>query len=129
MTGRRAALLRTGGGLAALLLLAGSLAGCAARSSPTAETDPPTAVLHWQARNEKGVYGYLVYRAERREGPFLRISREIVHVPPEAPDVGSYEFVDRDVEPGRTYYYTLDVVRTTGHKSRFSGVLSKTVPR
>lgn len=115
--------------LAALVLVAWPhLTGCAARGKAPAPS-PAENVLRWQAQNEKRVYGYLVFRAEQPEGPFLRISRQIIHVPPDAPEIGSYQFIDREVEPGRTYYYTLDMVRSTGHKTRFSGVISKTVPR
>ena len=115
--------------LAAVVLVAWPhLTGCAGRGIAPAPSAAEN-VLRWQAQNEKGVYGYLVFRAEQPEGPFLRISRQIVHVPPDAPGIGSYQFIDRDVEPGRTYYYTLDLVRSTGHKTRFSGVISKTVPR
>ena len=86
------------------------------------------AVLRWEARNESGSYGYLVYRSQSREGPFLRINREIVHVVDEA-DNGSqhYTYTDEDVESGRTYYYYLDLVGQNGKKSRFSGVIAKTV--
>ena len=90
------------------------------------------AALRWQARNEKGVYGYLVFRAEKPEGPFLRISREIIHSRPAGQDeaeVSSYQFVDADVAGGQTYYYTLDLVANNGQKRRFSGVIAKTVSR
>jgi hypothetical protein len=100
----------------------------AAPASPTpAAASPARVVLSWTARREEGVYGYLVYRSDRREGPFRRISPEIIHVRDgsEAPGVGSYRFVDEGVEPGRTYYYYLDAVLTTGHKQRLSGVIRK----
>ena len=114
--------------LALVALSALTLGACATRPAAPALSSPG-AVLRWQARNEAGVYGYLVFRAEKPEGPFLRISTEIIHVALDGPEVGSYTYVDRDVEPGRTYYYTLDVVEDSGRKRRFSGVMSKTVSR
>ncbi len=93
-----------------------------------AATEAPTARLKWKARGESGTYGYLVYRSTTPEGPFQRVSRRIV---PSTSSVGSteseYEFVDRDVEVGRTYYYYLDTVGNDGRKRRFSPVISKTV--
>lgn len=113
--------------LAALLTAA---AGCAGRRAAEVEP-PPQALLRWEARNETGIYGYLVFRAESPDGPFLRVSDEIIHAAAdaEADAIGSYTWIDRDVVAGRTYYYTLDVVQNNGQKRRFSGVLSKTVAR
>jgi len=93
-----------------------------------APPEPPSATLKWQAKQESQVYGYLIYRAEKREGPFLRINQAIVHArAADDESVQSYVYVDRDVEPGKTYYYYLDTVGNDGKKARFSGVISKTV--
>ncbi|MEM1201963.1 MAG: hypothetical protein AAGN66_01895 [Acidobacteriota bacterium] len=82
--------------------------------------------LRWKARQEKQIYGYLVYRSEQRSGPFLRASRHIVRAEGGSDEtVNSYHWVDREVEAGKRYYYYLDVVASTGVKSRFSGVVSK----
>lgn len=91
-------------------------------------TAGPQTVLRWKARSEKGVYGYLVYRANVEHGPYHRVNREIIHVNPQTlEDPSEYRFVDRDVEVGRTYYYYLDTIADNGKKSRFSKVISKTV--
>jgi len=93
-----------------------------------AAAEPPSATLKWQARQESRVYGYLIYRSEKREGPFLRINQAIVHaVAGDDAAIQSYEYVDRDVEPGKTYYYYLDTVGNDGKKARFSSVMSKAV--
>jgi hypothetical protein len=85
-------------------------------------------VLQWSARNEEGVYGYLVYRSFRREGPYRRINPEIIHARhDEPPASSSYRFADTEVEPGRTYYYYLDTVSESGIKQRLSGVITKEV--
>ena len=88
---------------------------------------PPGVTLSWQARQEEGVYGYLVYRSDRREGPFIRINRDIIHARGVEVEIAGYRFVDTDVGVGRTYYYYLDTISTSGRKQRFSGVVSKQV--
>jgi len=93
-----------------------------------ADPEGPRVVLRWTATGEDDIYGYLVYRADHREGPFRRMNREIVHARPQGPDATSdYSFVDLEVEPGRTYFYYLDTVSLGGHKRRLSGVISKVV--
>jgi hypothetical protein len=86
------------------------------------------AVLRWVAREETDVYGYLVYRSARREGPFTRINSAIVPAVTGDGQAHAYELVDREVEPGTTYFYYLDLVTRGGAKKRFSGVVEKRVP-
>ncbi len=89
--------------------------------------EPPMAKLHWSAIDGQQCYGYMIYRATDRQGPFLRINRELVPTPADGAREHQYEYLDRDVVPGATYYYYLDFVDKSGIKHRFSGVLSKTV--
>ena len=110
--------------LVSILLFVAAAAAVGA-SSPE---EAPSATLNWQARQEGQIYGYLIYRSEKREGPFRRINRTIVHANAADGDtVESYRFVDRDVEPGKTYYYYLDTLGGDGKKKRLSGVMAKTV--
>ena len=84
------------------------------------------ARLTWEAHKEKDTYGYLVYRSDRREGPFRRINAEIVRVA-QGPEPHVYRYVDEQVEPGRTYYYYLESIDRAGTKLRLSGVMAKVI--
>ena len=119
-----------------LVLAAAAFAAAPATASepaPTAvpATSGPSITLTWSARNQSSLYGYLIYRAERRQGPFLRVNDDIVRVDEKATDetASRYRWVDTTVAPGVTYYYYLDTVSLQGRKSRFSGVLKKTAPQ
>lgn len=120
--------------MAALFCLA--LTAAAAMASEPASPDPETdqtqhsITLKWSARSESQVYGYLIYRSAQRQGPFLRLNDEIIHVEEPAVDaaVSNYEFIDNDVTPGTTYYYYLDTISSNGRKARFSGIIKKTAP-
>ncbi|MEO8669865.1 MAG: hypothetical protein ABI411_01045 [Tahibacter sp.] len=92
-----------------------------------ATTGGGPARLHWSASNDSQIYGYVVYRAEDRAGPFQRISTEIVHALRDAEQVHKYVFEDGKVLPGKTYYYYVDSVGTRGQRSRFMPVVEKTV--
>lgn len=89
-----------------------------------------TSTLSWNAKHEKGVYGYLIYRSEQRQGPFVRINARILKS--EAKDDAdanvAYRYVDNDVKPGHTYYYYVDAVGTNARKQKLSGVLKKQIP-
>jgi len=93
-----------------------------------AAVERPQVRLAWSVRQEDDVYGYLVYRSQRAEGPFVRVNAEVVHAAPAPDGVGRYQFVDLDVRPGASYYYYLDTLTPAGLKKRFSGVQSRRVP-
>jgi hypothetical protein len=100
-------------------------------SAPPQSPPPPSRVLEtrlkWTAAAEDRLYGYVVYRAEERSGPYRRVSRDIVKVQDDATGPHRYEFVDRAVQAGRTYYYYLDVITVGGRKVTFSGVLARAI--
>jgi len=85
------------------------------------------ARLTWDAGQEEQAYGFLIYRADRREGPFRRVNARIVPVQ-EGPPPHRYTYEDRDVEPGHSYYYYLESISKGGVKARLSGVVTKVIP-
>lgn len=103
-----------------MALLAGAPAVAAA--------DSPANKLSWKVTDEKGVFGYIIYRAERREGPFLRVSPAIIRKPPAEPattTAGTYRYADNSVQPGLVYYYFIDVISEGGRKQRLSGIMAR----
>jgi hypothetical protein len=101
----------------------------AARNVSRAKGSGPVR-LRWKAANDESVYGYMIYRADDRAGPFRRITAK--PLPKQggatvAISTGDQVFVDEDVEPGRTYYYYIDTMARNGTQERLSPVLSKTV--
>jgi hypothetical protein len=117
--------LRAAAGLLCVAFAAATI-GCGEGEAPPAAT--PGNTLSWTAGEERGVHGYLIYRALDRSGPFRRINDAIVRVPNDGVDPHRYTYVDEQVEPGVTYYYYLDVVSEAGIKQRFSGIISRTTP-
>lgn len=107
----------------AILLFALLLPGSLLAASPANR-------LSWKVSEGKGIFGYIIYRAEQRQGPYLRASERIVRsanpgVAKDAPI--EYLFVDDAVEAGKTYFYFIDVVDVSGRKQRLSGVQKRTV--
>ena len=85
------------------------------------------ARLHWNAGNDGSIYGYVVYRADDRAGPYVRISPGIIHARRDAAADHRYEFEDAAVEKGKTYYYYVDTIDKHSRRERFVPVLEKTV--
>jgi hypothetical protein len=109
--------MRTVAWIGALLLVGG-----------VAAPAPPRVTVRWKAREQGMTYGYLIYRSERRAGPFVRRNEAIVRVP-DAGGTGVHEYVwvDEAVTAGVTYFYYIDAVGTGGVKERLSGVIEKRV--
>lgn len=78
--------------------------------------------LNWSAQKERGVYGYIVYRATGQDDSFLRLNPKILRVSPE----GNYRFVDDNVIAGQTYRYVIYSVGTNGSKQPLSPIVEKT---
>lgn len=83
--------------------------------------------IKWTARNESRVFGYMVYRATDRAGPFVRVTSSPIVRRDDGTTPAAYLFTDRSVESGKTYYYYIDTLARDGSLTRLSPVLSKTV--
>jgi fibronectin type 3 domain-containing protein len=101
-----------------MLVIALALAGCGETISAPAAGKPHSATVTWKASTSK-VSGYHVYRTtDPKAQPGL------LAVTPA--DVTQY--VDKTVEAGRTYYYSVKSVGLDGAESNFSEKISATIP-
>jgi hypothetical protein len=75
--------------------------------------------VNWETNFEESILGFNLYRSDQLESEGVKINSEQI------PAMGSflpYSVIDSDVEPGTTYYYTLEVVGLNG-KSEVLGPL------
>jgi len=84
----------------------------------------PTVIVRWSTATEFETAGYAVYRGESPDGPFEKISDTLIPGAGDPISGGDYEFTDRDVEPGTTYYYMLEEVELSGGTNREGPVVS-----
>ena len=88
-------------------------------------TDPPGhgPLLKWQVSNENNIYGYLVYRGDAENGPFLRVNKDIVRVGENKGDgiTSSYAWRDDSATAGKTYWYYIGMLNRDGSKQQLSG--------
>jgi hypothetical protein len=83
----------------------------------TAVGDGAAVKVGWQTAGERDNKGFHLYRSERREGPFERLTGKLI------PGAGfmttgrAYGFTDADVTRGRLYYYRLEDVDIGGKRT------------
>jgi len=79
----------------------------------------PFIDLTWAPNIESDLAGYIVYRHESGQSP-VALNQELVKAP---------AYRDEAVEPGHTYYYSVQAVDQRGNKSQPSEETSETVPK
>ena len=92
------------------------------QSMALAPPDPPGdgPVLRWSVANEQPLYGYLIYRADRKDGPWRRINDEIIPVLGHDDAESSYAWRDTSAVKGRTYWYFIKTLANDGTKQRLT---------
>ncbi len=73
--------------------------------------------LTWQQDDFETLAGYNVYRSESEDGFYQRLNDYVI-------PVGTTEFFDDTVEPGKQYFYNFTVVQTDMTESTPSGKIS-----
>jgi hypothetical protein len=97
-------------------------------SGPPPPTEPPPGsgpLLKWGTADEKGAYGYQVFRADAESGPFILQNQQVIRV--HAKDYAGVPYFWRDAHTtkGQTYWYYVGVVYKDGHKQALSTPRSK----
>jgi hypothetical protein len=77
-------------------------------------TGSATVTVEWSTASELNTAGFNLYRGDTQDGPFTRINAELIPASPDPLIGGSYVFTDTAVVAGRTYYYQLEDVETSG---------------
>ncbi|MFQ5649776.1 MAG: tandem-95 repeat protein [bacterium] len=70
-------------------------------------------LLTWTTGSEHKNAGFNVLRSQTESGHYLQINRELLPAVSE----GSYQFADRNVVPGRRYFYKIEDVDVAGRKT------------
>lgn len=84
------------------------------------EAEP--VVVRWSTASEHECFGYHVYRAAHEDGPFERLTEEVVEGGGTTDLPHHYRFEDPEVEVGETYYYYVESVATDGNTERLTPV-------
>jgi hypothetical protein len=92
-------------------------------AAPSADPPGHGPLLKWQVSNENNIYGFLVYRGDAENGPFLRVNKDIVHVDGNKGDgvTSTYSWRDNSATAGKTYWYYIGMLYRDGSKQQLSG--------
>ena len=74
----------------------------------------PAVVIEWETASELDTAGFNLFRGEQESGPFQQINEALIPGAADPITGESYEFVDVNVSPGKTYYYQLEEVELSG---------------
>jgi hypothetical protein len=109
--------------LAAVSALALATGACTSASGPAGpEAQSYENTIRWSTASEVDNFGYDVYRAESEDGPWQRLTSEVVEGAGTTDEPSYYRFVDDSIDPHRTYYYYVESISMSGQRKRFTPV-------
>ncbi len=85
--------------------------------------------LKWTTANELLVIGFNVYRSDSKAGPYGKLNALLV--PANAPGSmkgGKYVYKDATAQPGKKYFYQIEVVQSDGSTLEMSKILKLRMP-
>jgi hypothetical protein len=78
-------------------------------------------LLYWQRNRERDLAGYNVYRSTTPGSGYQRINDSLV-------SRKMISYTDKQIEKGKTYYYVVTAVNTSGGESRYSNEVEVSIP-
>jgi hypothetical protein len=71
-------------------------------------------IIRWSTETETDNAGFNIYRAKAEDGEYIQINSSLIPAEGSAAQGSSYEFMDKGVKNGRTYYYKLGDIDLNG---------------
>ena len=94
-------------------------------AAPTsAEAPDYKNTVRWSTASEVDNFGYDVYRGDTADGPWLRITASPVLGAGTTDEVQKYSYVDRDIDPKRSYFYYVESISLDGVREKFTPVIA-----
>ena len=69
---------------------------------------PPKIEVEWETETEIDTAGFNIYRSDSADGDYIRINEQLIPSQSDAVSGATYNFVDDNIERGKTYYYRLE---------------------
>jgi hypothetical protein len=88
-----------------------------ALSSFTALSEAGKVILSWRTESEVNNIGFSIYRSEEKDGNYIQVT--FVKGAGNSSAPRDYQFIDQEVEMGKTYFYYLEDTDVAGEKNRY----------
>jgi len=82
----------------------------------TAIASADGVILRWRTEAEIDNVGFTVYRSSGKDGNYTRLA--FIPGAEDSETSNDYQFTDKEVEPGKTYFYYLEDIDLAGEKSK-----------
>ncbi|MCX7766244.1 MAG: hypothetical protein N2246_06020 [Candidatus Sumerlaeia bacterium] len=108
------------------------LSSCSKLPTP-AKPEPPPAEQTAKIRilipkiQSKNYYGFNIYRSESRDGPFIKVNKQLILAPSPEEKTPQY-YIDEPLIKGKVYYYYIEGIDYLGKKERITPV-TKFIPQ
>ena len=79
--------------------------------------------IKWSTASEVENAGFNVYRGDSEDGPFERLNDELIEGAYTTDEPSSYSFLDREIDPYRSYFYYVESVSLSGVRENFTPVI------
>jgi hypothetical protein len=77
-------------------------------------------LLKWTVAHEETIYGYVVYRSESEQGPYVRANNDLIRIEGDDDSGSTYQWRDESAESGKTYWYYIGLVHNNGKREDLS---------
>lgn len=74
-------------------------------------------IIEWRTRSETRNLGFNILRSDASNGEYMQINSSLIEGAGTSKKTHTYSYEDQDVVGGRTYYYMLEDVTFSGHKT------------
>lgn len=96
------------------------------QTSEKTVTNSEAGYIYLPAKIAEKYYGFNIYRAENKEGPFVKVNQDII-IAPRSEERQILLYVDKSLKKGRDYYYYIEGVSFAGERKKITPVF-KVVP-
>lgn len=85
--------------------------------------EPPVNTLKWTTASEVDNFGFDIYRGLSEDGPFEKITAEVLAGAGTTDEPQDYVFVDDAIDPTRDYFYYIESISLGGVREKFSPII------
>jgi hypothetical protein len=96
----------------------------ASDAAPDQPADEPLVnTLKWTTASEVDNFGFDIFRGLSEDGPFEKITTDLLPGAGTTDEPQNYVFVDESIDPSRDYFYYIESISLGGVREQFSPVI------